>query len=161
MIKIIDTIDHQLLLDQYQILEPNMQWADGLHKGRQTSLQYRQDSDIWLGATGKNNDAGQRYDKLNPYFQNSIFEIIIKKYQLFRTRLMWLGGNACYSFHCDRFPRIHIPIITNPHSCIIFLEGPIEFLQIGNVYWIDTTKAHTAMNGADTPRLHLVGEVTQ
>lgn len=160
MIEVIGNVDHQNLLDAYKLIEHKIIWADGLHKGKQSGLQYYLGGDVWLSATGKSKRLDHHFDQLNPFFADTPFEDLINQYGMTRTRLMWLGGNACYSFHCDDSPRIHVPIITNPHACIIFLEGPIEFLKLGNVYRVDTTKVHTAINGADTPRLHLVGEIS-
>ena len=72
---------------------------------------------------------------------------------------MWIYPWSCYSVHKDLTPRIHIPIITNPQNFIVFKYSPMEHLSLGNVYWVDTTQYHTAINGSDDARLHLVGIV--
>lgn len=71
---------------------------------------------------------------------------------------MWLGSCACYTFHSDSSPRIHVPIITNKESFLVFMHSGIHHLEIGKVYWVDTTQIHSAMNGSSEWRLHLVGE---
>jgi hypothetical protein len=159
MIKIIDKINSEQILNIYYTLEPNIIWYTYLPKGKQSGLQYKTDDDIWLGATGKSKGNELSYNNLNPFFKNTIFEKLIEKYNLKRARLMWMGPNSCYTFHKDNTPRIHIPLLTNEQCFLIFKEGLIEHLKIDNVYWVDTTKEHTAMNGSNFWRLHLVGAV--
>ena len=56
--------------------------------------------------------------------------------------------------------RIHIPLITNPD--VRFqqwtLDGEIKeaHMRAGEVWYLDTRKPHTAVNGGSTPRVHLV-----
>lgn len=61
--------------------------------------------------------------------------------------------------HADTTPRVHIPLITNPQSWFIFKNGMTINLDVGKVYWLDTRREHTAINGSDDWRLHLVGVV--
>lgn len=159
MITCLGVIDARRLLEEYELIEEKIVWADGLHKGKQSGLQYSIGEDIWLSATGKSKNWGIKHDQLNPFYQGTFFENLIKEYKMIRSRFMWLGGSACYSFHLDRSQRIHVPIITNPQSFLIWRDGQIHHLETGYVYLVDTTKEHTAMNGADIPRLHLVGEI--
>ena len=72
---------------------------------------------------------------------------------------MWMGGKSCYSMHRDQTPRLHIPLVTNPQCYIVFQKGQVEHLTTGSVYWVDTRLEHTAMNGSDVDRLHLVGSI--
>lgn len=158
MIKEIDLIDHQNLLDSFYQIEKNIVWTN-FGSGRQTGLQFKGNEDHWVSAVGKTKDYDSRYDNLNPYFKGTLFEEIILKYQLKRTRFLWMNGKSCYSMHKDNTPRLHIPIITNPQCFMIFQIGTIQHLKSGSVYWVDTRKSHTAMNGSDLERLHLVGAV--
>jgi hypothetical protein len=148
------------------------------HKGKQTGLQYKLESDPWTGAwTGNNTDENGKewtkeswqnavgrnkgmeltYDQLNPFFKDTIFEKLINRYKMYRTRLMWISKMSCYSIHTDSTPRIHVPIITNPQCFFVFREGIVQHLSAGSVYRVNTTKPHTFMNCSDTPRLHLIG----
>jgi hypothetical protein len=80
-------------------------------------------------------------------------------YKLGRFRIMMMAPRACYSIHKDFGPRLHIPLITNPQAMMLFPENK-EFLHMpANSYtWlVDTTVAHSAMNGGTEPRYHLVG----
>jgi hypothetical protein len=159
MIKLLSHIDVQPLIDEYRQLEKDIQWTDYGHKGKQTSLQNKTDDDPWTSAVGKNRGKELDYTNLNPFFKDTIFEEIINKYKLLKTRLMWIGPYACYSVHKDDTPRIHVPIITNLECYFVFKQGLISHLPAGSVYWVDTTKLHTFMNCSDTPRLHIVGIV--
>lgn len=156
-IKIVDEIKIKPLLDYYNEHEKNFIWNTKDNKGKQSGLQYALNQDPWLSATERVKIKSRYFFLINPYFKNSIFENIITKYKLFRTRLLWLHSQNCYSMHFDDTPRIHIPLTTNSDSFIIFKDGVVEHLEIGKIYWVNTCKIHTAMNGGETSRLHLVG----
>lgn len=161
MLKIIEKINVEELADSYYKLEKDIIWGEDFSsKGKQAGLQYRDEDDKWSSAIGKSKGNELFYDKLNPYFKGTMFENLINKYSLKRTRLMWLNINSCYSFHRDETPRIHIPIISNDQCFFIFKLGLIKYLEPGNVYWVNTKLEHTAMNGSlGQNRLHLVGVV--
>jgi len=160
MIRIIESINIVPILDEYQKIEKDIRWTEFGHKGKQAGLQSRIDQDPWTDAVDRSKGLEMTFDHINPFFQNTIFEKLIEKYQMKRTRLMWMGNFACYSMHTDLSPRIHIPLITNDQSYFIFKQGLISNLSIGSVYWVDTKKEHTAINGSNDWRLHLVGCVT-
>jgi hypothetical protein len=97
------------------------------------------------------------YVHLNPKLKDTVLERTIKKYQGFRTRIMILPPRQCYSVHADPTPRIHIPIVTNTQSWMVWPTKPeCHHLQETLVYWTDTTKNHTFLNGSMEPRIHLV-----
>ena len=63
------------------------------------------------------------------------------------------------SWHRDPEPRIHVPIHTNP-GCLFVVNHHCTHLPVdGSVYFTDTRGYHTALNGGDTPRVHLVAAV--
>lgn len=157
LVKIIDNISIDDMIDFYQKNEDKFIWKEIKNKGKQTSLQYAINHDVWLGATERTKIKSKYFFLINPFFQDTVFKDIIQKYKLFRTRLLWLNAQSCYSMHFDDSPRIHIPLITNPDSYIVFKDGKVEHLEAGKVYWIDTRETHTAINGGDHARLHLVG----
>jgi hypothetical protein len=159
MIKLLSHVDIQPLLDEYSRLERDIQWTEYGHKGKQTGLQNKTDEDPWSSAVGISKRKELDYTSLNPFFKDSIFEEVINKYKLLRTRLMWVGPYACYSMHKDQTPRIHIPLITNPECYFLFYPGQLTNLKKGSVWWVDTTKTHTFINCSDQHRLHLVGVV--
>ena len=159
MIQVLAKIDEQPILDSFNLIEENITWTSYGHKGRQAGLQFKDNEDPWSSAVGKSQGAELAYTNLNPFFKDTIFEELIDKYKLLRTRLMWVGPYACYSMHKDQTPRIHIPLITNPECYFLFYPGQLKNLKKGSVWWVDTTKTHTFINCSDQPRLHLVGVV--
>ena len=163
MIKAINRVDSASLLDVYTKLEADIQWTEYGHKGRQAGLQYKLGDDLWTSAVGKHYDNELEYSNLNPLFKDTIFEELINRFDLVRTRLMWVYPFACYSMHQDEYPRIHIPIVTNPSCYFVINEAmnkqSIQYMPINMAYWVDTRKTHTFINCSDQQRLHLVGVV--
>lgn len=116
------------------------------------------------------------YTKLNPYFYDTYLEELVEKYpDYYRWRMLCMPIKKTYSIHRDSLEggmynqRIHIPVITNPDSFLVFYEHPmvdsgtqqIEYhhLKAGNVYLVDTTNYHTAVNyNFDSERIHIVAE---
>ena len=158
MIKILEAIDTQHILTAYYKMENNFCWSD-YGKKKQVGMQYKDGDDPWTSAVGRSQGNELSYNILNPFFKNTIFEEVISKYNLIRSRLMWIDTYSCYSMHKDETPRVHIPLITNPQCFFVFKSGLIEHLTIDNVYWVDTTQIHTFINCSEHPRLHLVGVV--
>lgn len=159
MIKVLKEIDLNQVISAYKKLEPGITWVE-FDKGKQTSLQYKEGEDPWTSSTGKSRGKEREFKNLNPYFKNSLFEIIINQYRLTRTRLMWIYPGSCYSMHTDETQRLHIPIYTNDQAFLVFRQGGLEHMPAGYVYIADTTKEHTAMNCSMTePRLHFVGAI--
>jgi hypothetical protein len=159
LIKKLESIDIIPILTEYTRLEPNIVWTDYGFKGKQSGLQHKENEDVWASAVGRSSGNEFASSILNPFFKDTVFEEIINKYKLFKTRLMWLNPYACYSMHQDESPRIHIPLVTNKHCYFIFKKFFPTYLEINNVYWTDTTHYHSFMNCSDLPRLHLVGAV--
>lgn len=159
MLKILEKINVEPILKEYYSIQDNIQWTSYNLKGKQCSLQYRENEDPWTSSVGRSKGEELSYGILNDFFKNTIFETIIRNYNLKRTRLMWLEPYSCYSMHNDETPRIHIPLITNQGCYFLFKIGLIKHLEIGNVYWVDTRKLHTFVNTSEYARLHLVGIV--
>jgi hypothetical protein len=156
-IKVIDEIDISPILDNYYQLEKNIVWSE-FPNGKQAGLQYTEGNDPWNDAVGRVKPEHCWKDaKLNSYFNNSIFETVISKYKITRTRLMWLKPFSCYSMHRDDSVRLHIPLITNDKCFFVFKEDGLHNMEIGKVYWVDTLKEHSAMNCSSEWRLHLLG----
>jgi hypothetical protein len=97
------------------------------------------------------------YNFINKELEGSKLAEIIKKYKAFRTRIMILPPRQCYSIHADPTPRLHIPIITNKQSWMIWPHLNIcENMRLGKIYWTNTTKHHSFLNGGETARVHVV-----
>ena len=159
LIKIIESIDINPILECYHSIESQIIWTEYNHKGKQAGLQYLDNEDPWDSAVGRSRGKELEYTNLNPYFSNTIFEEIINKYKFKRTRLMWVGPYACYSMHKDSTSRVHIPLITNKDCYFVFKHGIIKHLEAGQVHYTNTTIKHTFMNCSNQYRLHLVGAV--
>jgi hypothetical protein len=162
MITILEKFDAKEMLKAYYSIEPNIQWSEFGHKGKQAGLQYKTNEDPWTSAVGRSTGQELECNNLNPFFKDTIFEEVINKFKLKRTRFMWVGSYACYSMHEDETPRVHFPLITNLQCYFIFkngIRGSFLNLEINNVYWTDTTQTHSFINCSDVPRLHLVGAV--
>jgi hypothetical protein len=158
MITTLDTVQTSSILNDYKQLEDGIKWTE-YPNGKQTGLQYTADNDPWSDAVGR---LKPEYNwvtdsKLNPYFKDTIFEELINKYKMIRTRLMWLKPYSCYSMHRDDTPRIHIPLVTNDHCFFVFRDKGCFNLAVGGVYLVDTTQYHSAMNCSTEWRLHILG----
>lgn len=99
----------------------------------------------------------KKYCYLNRSLENTAIGSIIKKYKAYRARIMLMSPRRCYSVHKDPTPRIHIPIVTNDQCWMIWptqqfcMKLKPEFL-----YWTNTTKEHTFLNGGTEDRIHIV-----
>lgn len=166
MIQEIDSIDISPILLTYNKLEKDIVWYESTdrkvnvqdtHLKRQTSLQFQEGEEPWGSSVGRLRADESLFCNINPYFKDTIFETLINKYKLVRSRLMWVPPYSCYSMHRDWAPRIHIPLITNPDCYFVFKQGIIKHLECGKVYAVDTTKDHTFINCSNTTRLHFMG----
>lgn len=98
------------------------------------------------------------YIYLQPSLKGTLLEKYILKYGGFRTRIMGMSPKSSYSIHSDYTSRIHIPIITNNHCWMVWphLQKCVHMRE-RVVYWTDTRKKHTAINGSLTDeRIHVV-----
>jgi hypothetical protein len=99
----------------------------------------------------------KKYCHIHPYLKDSILESIIKKHNAYRARIMIMNSRKCYSVHADPTPRIHVPIITNSQAWMVWPNhSKCSQLIPGYVYWTDTTKKHTFLNGGIESRIHIV-----
>lgn len=95
---------------------------------------------------------------MNTYFKN-VYDVLSQHYRLGRFRILKLDNRSALSYHRDPEARLHIPIITNPGALMIVEKEAYHMEADGGVYYIDTTKYHTALNGGDEPRVHLVATI--
>ena len=122
MIKEIENIDIAPILAAYYELEKDMVWYEGVDRKinlqdvkfkRQVSIQYKEDEEPWSSAVGKKRHPESLFNNVNPYFKDTIFETLINKYKLVRSRFLWVPAFSCYTMHRDTTARIHIPLVTN------------------------------------------------
>jgi len=98
--------------------------------------------------------------EFNPKFRGTYFEHVYqeltKRFPIGRTRILSKGLYNCNSWHRDPEPRLHIPIETNPGSLFVVNHHVTHLPADGSVYFTDTRGYHTALNGGETRRVHLV-----
>lgn len=110
------------------------------------------------------------YNKLNKSFRGSYVEQCIAAYpDYYRWRFLKLPGRTCYSIHHDNDSvhhpdkkniRLHIPVLTNNHAFMIFFhDHDVSYVHLrkNNVYKVNTSLIHSAVNHGDQDRIHLVG----
>lgn len=100
------------------------------------------------------------FSEFNPEFAGTYFEHVhaelTKRFPIGRTRILSKGLYNCNSWHRDPEPRLHIPIITNPGSLFVVNHHVTHLPADGSVYFTDTRGYHTALNGGETKRVHIV-----
>lgn len=101
-----------------------------------------------------------QFSEFNPAFKGTYFEHVhselIKRFPIGRTRVLSKPQYNCNSWHRDPEPRLHIPVISNPGSLFVVNHHVTHLPADGSVYFTDTRGYHTALNGGDTQRVHIV-----
>ena len=96
----------------------------------------------------------------NPLFEGTYFEQVHRtlaaRFPIGRMRVLSKGLYNCNSWHRDPEPRLHIPVTTNPGSLFVVGHHVTHLPADGSVYFTDTRPYHTALNGGETPRVHIV-----
>ena len=100
------------------------------------------------------------FNEFNPQFAGTYFEHVhaelAHRFPIGRMRVLSKGLYNCNSWHRDPEPRLHIPIMTNPGSLFVVNHHVTHLPADGSVYFTDTRGYHTAMNGGETRRVHIV-----
>lgn len=100
------------------------------------------------------------FSEFNPAFAGTYFEEVhrelSKRFPIGRTRVLSKGLYNCNSWHRDPEPRLHIPILSNPGSLFVVNHHVTHLPADGSVYFTDTRGYHTALNGGETERVHIV-----
>lgn len=71
-----------------------------------------------------------------------------EEHALFRTRSGSVGARL----------RFHLPVVTNP-CAELMLEGHVYRLDEGKIYFVNHGCVHSAKNGGDLPRIHMVWDM--
>lgn len=85
-----------------------------------------------------------------------IHQELSKRYPIGRMRVLLKEVYNCNSWHRDPEPRLHIPIYTNPGALFIVNHHCTHLPADGSVYYTDTRGYHTALNGGESNRVHIV-----
>lgn len=100
------------------------------------------------------------FTELCSQFKGTAFEdaynMCQKYYRLGRVRLMKSQPHTCLSWHVDSTDRFHYPITTTEGARMV-IESESFHLDQDNWWWTHTTVPHTAFNGTNTSRIHMVG----
>ena len=100
------------------------------------------------------------FSEFNPKFKGTYFEHVHeelgKRFPIGRTRVLSKALYNCNSWHRDPEPRLHIPLISNPGSLFVVNHHVTHLPADGSVYFTDTRGYHTAFNGGETERVHIV-----
>ena len=100
------------------------------------------------------------FSEFNPKFRGTYFEYVheelTRRFPIGRARILSKGLYNCNSWHRDPEPRLHIPIVTNPGSLFVVNHHVTHLPADGSVYFTDTRAYHTALNGGETRRVHIV-----
>ena len=104
-----------------------------------------------------------KYTLFNPVFEETyfktVYERLLTKYNLGRVRILKLEPRTCLSYHRDPEPRIHIPLTSNPGALMIVDQFAVNLRADGGVYYTNTLKYHSVLNGGETERIHLIATV--
>ena len=100
------------------------------------------------------------FSEFVPLFADTYFEhvhqTLIQIAPIGRMRVLSKGLYNCNSWHRDPEPRLHIPIISNPGSLFVVNHHVTHLPADGSVYFTDTRGYHTALNGGESHRVHIV-----
>ena len=96
---------------------------------------------------------------LSKTYLKNIYDVLSEHYKIGRMRILKLNSRTSLSFHRDPEARLHIPIITNPGALMIVENNAYHMRADGSVYYVDTTKYHTALNGGEYERVHIVATI--
>lgn len=100
------------------------------------------------------------FSEFNPKFKGTYFEYVhqelSKRFPIGRTRVLSKGLYNCNSWHRDPEPRIHVPVVSNPGSLFIVNHHATHLPADGSAYFTDTRGYHTALNGGESRRVHIV-----
>jgi Aspartyl/Asparaginyl beta-hydroxylase len=79
-----------------------------------------------------------------------------------RVRLVRLAPGGRIVPHCDRgygwglhTVRLHVPIVTHPHVRFV-VAGERRHLEVGELWYVETTRMHEVTNDSPIARVHLV-----
>ncbi len=101
-----------------------------------------------------------RFSEFVPTFADTYFQQVWASLceiaPIGRMRVLSKGLYNCNSWHRDPEPRLHIPIISNPGSLFVVNHHVTHLPADGSVYFTDTRGYHTALNGGESNRVHIV-----
>ena len=118
------------------------------HNNNQIAIQHSGEVSYTDGCGYWSGQEENDYKYINPIFEGTIFEKIIKEFNGYNARIMLMKPKSVYSIHKDSSIRMHLAILTNLSSYFVFPEdNHVEHIPAdGHIYTVDTTKKHTVFN---------------
>lgn len=95
---------------------------------------------------------------VNTEFKNTPLGDVLESLEnIGQARLLCLDSAESYTAHYDPDDRIHLAIITNPHSFLVNItDNKLYHLPAdGQLWFMDTGKMHVATNWGPRTRIHL------
>ena len=171
-------INSDMMVKEFERLLPDIDkmgwWTEG-KQGHQAqfAIQSRKDSDDpYYESCGPQPHLNKEYkgytltegsyDTTNEMFKDTYFENILNMFPfpVCRVRFVRLSSKACYRFHRDMTYKFHIPLVTNPSNVMIWPEQShriiVHMPADGYIYFTETAISHTALNGGQDYRYHIV-----
>lgn len=103
------------------------------------------------------------FSEIRPEFADTYFAEVHRKlsqhFTLGRMRLLAKDPFNCNSWHRDPEPRVHVPIYTNGGAIMMINQHCTHLPADGHAYFTDTRGYHSAINGGEHRRIHLVAAV--
>lgn len=154
----IEITDIQKIKSELKDLDCSAQYClQGLHKDQDPKELVSHDENFNYIWDPKYNGKVTANNCIYPLFDLPYINSMTAQLNLGYTKLMVLKPRRCYTYHTDRSPRIHIPIITNENNFFIIEDTIYRLPADGTVYKVDTTKMHSFVNASNETRLHIVG----
>ena len=98
-------------------------------------------------------------EKLNDTYFKYVYDKINEFFEIGRCRVIKMPQRTTLSWHRDPEKRLHIAIKTNQGARMFIEHTGYHIPADGNIYVTDNTKYHTAINGGEEDRIHLVATV--
>jgi len=176
--KLDETVDVPRLTKELKTFLTEHQLQDALQISltRETDDSGRYRKDDWFCSVGRITELSlpeETYSTLNESLAGTYISELITTYNNFyRWRILSIPPNKTYTVHSDALSnkinkRIHIPVITNDQAFFCFYDkqpangvtANVSFhhLDAGNIYEINTSGLHSAINYGTETRYHIVG----
>lgn len=107
------------------------------------------------GAVGERDFSEFVPEYAHTYFKQ-VHEALSRHMTLGRMRVLKKPPFHANSYHRDPEARIHIPIVTNPAAVMVIGNHCTHMPADGFAYFTDTRGYHTAVNGGEQDRVHIV-----
>jgi len=117
-------------------------------------------TDPFLGVGRTTEFHYEERDFCEPTFNFTYTNSVIRRLGMFRTRVMKMKMKTCYTYHQDKTPRIHVPLVTHENCFFVYEDRVVRCPADGTAYYIDTRKRHTFVNSWNQDRIHIVGCVS-